>query len=502
MRHVSSDQNPESDNHQMKPHSLLTAQTLFVIPCALAVAFVLTSTGRTEATGASVTGASVNGAAVNGAAANGALATGADELREPRDRPNVILIMADDMGFECLGCYGGTSYSTPNLDRMATEGVMFSHCYSTPICTTSRVQIMTGKYNYRNYEHFGYLNADETTFGHLMQAAGYKTMIAGKWQLSGYYNKLRAPGWDNNRRPLEAGFDECYVWQVANKATERFWGSMLVENGEEIRHPDEVYTPDYLVDQISDFMTQHRDEPFFVYYPMLLVHNPFIHTPDSDDPDVKGQAAFADMVAYTDKLVGRIEAKVEELGLSENTIILFTGDNGTNRSLKSQLGDLTVPGGKATTPDNGTHVALVAKWSGQTPVGKVDDRLVDFTDFVPMLLDAAEASPPEGFVTDGISFFPALIGEEGAKRLVSYCHYDPMWGRFPAAQFARDHQYKIYHDGRFYHVAEDMFEERPLDPGSLDGEAARAHSALQRLQRLMPALPQESAKPGTRYTND
>lgn len=423
----------------------------------------------------------------------------ADEMRQPRDRPNVILIMVDDMGFECLESYGGTTYSTPNLDEIADSGIRFTHCYSTPICTTSRVQIMTGKYNYRNYEHFGYLNPEETTFGHLIKSAGYKTMIAGKWQLNGWYNKLRAPGWDNNRRPLEAGFDECYVWQVTGKQTERFWGPLLCVNGENEKLPDTTYSPDYFVDRIGEFMAKHRDEPFFVYYPMLLVHDPFIHTPDSASPDVKGQEAFEDMVAYMDKVVGRIDAKVEELGLAENTILLFTADNGTNRRLVSQLGDFTIPGGKGTPPDNGTHVAMIAKWKGQSEAGATDDRLIDFTDFVPTLLDSAGIEAPDGFMTDGVSFFPALVGEEGTKRTVIYCHYDPMWGRFPAVQFVRNHQYKIYNDGRFYHVAEDFFEEKPLDTKSLEGEAAQAFRNLRSAQQALPELPAEAATPGTRY---
>ena len=119
--------------------------------------------------------------------------------------PNVILIMADDMGFECMSANGGLDYATPRLDDLGARGIRFTHCYTTPICTTSRVALMTGNHTYRSYEAFTYLNPSAYTFGHLMQDAGYATCIAGKWQLNGTHWEL--PGWSDPRRPLLAGFD-------------------------------------------------------------------------------------------------------------------------------------------------------------------------------------------------------------------------------------------------------------------------------------------------------
>ena len=127
-------------------------------------------------------------------------------------QPNIILIMADDIGWECFSDYGGEDYKTPHLDSMAAQGVRFENCYSTPICTTSRVKLMTGRYNFRNYTHFGYLHPQEKTFGQMLKQAGYKTAIAGKWQLNGLYHK--APGHLDSSRPIKAGFDEYCLWQV------------------------------------------------------------------------------------------------------------------------------------------------------------------------------------------------------------------------------------------------------------------------------------------------
>ena len=119
--------------------------------------------------------------------------------QRPDKKPNIILIMADDVGWECFGSYGAEDYQTPNIDALAAKGVQFNNCFATPLCTPSRVKIMTGKYNFRNYTHFGYLNPKEKTFGQLLQNAGYKTAIAGKWQLNGIYHN--AEGSTDNARP-------------------------------------------------------------------------------------------------------------------------------------------------------------------------------------------------------------------------------------------------------------------------------------------------------------
>jgi arylsulfatase A len=211
----------------------------------------------------------------------------ASELRQPSDRPNVILIMADDVGWEAFGCYGGEDYQTPHIDALAASGIQFRHAYSTPICTPTRVKLMTGKYGFRNYTHFGYLNPQERTFGHRLQAAGYRTAIAGKWQLNGLYNSL--PGHQDSARPQAAGFDESLLWQVttgkqvANGGGERFWSPPLEHNGRfvTVEENQGKYGPDLLCEFICDFMHRNREDPFFVYYPMVLVHDPFVATPDT-----------------------------------------------------------------------------------------------------------------------------------------------------------------------------------------------------------------------------
>lgn len=390
-------------------------------------------------------------------------------------KPNIVLFMADDVSWEAFGCYGAEDYETPNIDYLAAHGIRFAHCYSTPICTTSRVKIMTGQYNFRNYTHFGYLDPEQKTFGHLMQAAGYKTAIAGKWQLNGLYNRL--PGHDDPSRPVKAGFDEYMLWQLTaaraneGRGGERFWNPPLEHNGRFLTKEmnQGKYGPDMLCDFVCDFMERNKDEPFFVYYPMVLVHNPFVPTPDTignqpldgankapQDKDAR-KANFVAMVNYMDKIVGRIVEKADQLGQLENTIILFTADNGTNTSITSRWNGREIRGGKAGMKDMGTHVPLVAYWKDHTPQGVVLDDLVDFTDFYATFADAAGTQPGDGDPFDGRSFFPQLNGQRGNPRDWVFCHYEPYWSK-PSGQFVRNAMYKLYRDGRFYAVSEDLDE--------------------------------------------
>ena len=396
-------------------------------------------------------------------------------------KPNIVLIMADDLGYECLGCYGGTSYKTPFLDELASAGMRFEHCYSQPLCTPSRVKIMTGQYNFRNYTDFGILDPKQKTFGHLLQDAGYVTCVAGKWQLYGSVNQrpeVRGTG----SLPGQAGFDEHCLWQIKQRGP-RYKDPLIMQNG---KYRDDLqgrYGPDIFCDYILDFIERHKNKPFFVYFPMVLVHSPFVPTPDSEDWTKAKQKSnpkyFADMVRYMDKIVGRIVAKLNQLGLRENTLILFTGDNGTNRAIKSKLGKRIIQGAKGETTDAGTHVPLIANFKGTIPAGRVCDDLIDFTDFVPTLAELAGAKLPEDMLVDGRSFLPQLRGEKGNPRDWIFCHYDPKWGKWKPKRFVRDKRFKLYHSGELFDVQADPLEQNPIQPGQGDRNAAAARKRLQ-----------------------
>lgn len=393
--------------------------------------------------------------------------------------PNVILIMADDIGYECYGAYGGTSYKTPNIDRLAKNGMRFNHCYSQPLCTPSRVKIMTGLSNVRNYAAFSVLKKSETTFGHVLQKAGYRTAIAGKWQLYGsehYSDAFRAKG----SLPQDMGFERHCLWQV-DKLGERFWGPAVTIDGKLKQYPKEIYGPDVYCQFLLDRMEEYKDEPFFLYYPMVLVHSPFVPTPDSANKRNKNkQENFADMVAYMDKLIGRIVDKSVELGVAKNTLILVTGDNGTHSSLTSMMGERVVKGGKGKSTDAGTRVALVGYQPGAITAGVINDDLVEFSDFLPTIAEATGAKLPGS--TDGQSFLPQLYGRKATPRESIFIYYCPRPESSKPLRFVRDQRWKLYGDGRLIDVANDEFERRPV---------TGQDNIRTRLQAALDAMPSE-----------
>lgn len=429
-------------------------------------------------------------------------------------KPNIILIMADDVSWECFGAYGAEDYKTPNIDALAKQGIRFKNCFSTPICTPSRVKLMTGKYSFRNYTHFGYLDPKEKTFGQMLQAAGYKTAVAGKWQLNGIYHK--AEGYLDNTRPFKAGFDEYCLWQVTrgkntkDGSGERFWSPALEQNGKflSIEHNQGKYGPDIMSDFLCDFIDRNRDQPFFVYYPTTLVHNPFVPTPDTigsaprnhdanKQPKSKKarKANFVAMVNYLDKIIGKIVKRVEQAGQLDNTLILFTADNGTNVGITSLWNGQNIRGGKGSTTDMGTHVPLVAYWKGHTPKGAVLNDLIDFTDFYPTFAAMADVNLGKDDPIDGRSFLPQLNGKKGQPRDWVLCHYQPYWGRFKGSQFVREAQFKLYHDGRFFNVPEDLKESQNLAEGQAGNSGEQARRMLQQtLETIPPAPPVQGGK--------
>ncbi|MFO0946484.1 MAG: sulfatase-like hydrolase/transferase [Planctomycetota bacterium] len=187
------------------------------------------------------------------------------------ERPNVVVIMADDLGFETIGANGGTSYRTPVLDSLAAKGTRFTNCYVQPLCTPTRVQLLTGAYNVRNYVMFGEMDPKLKTFGNLFRDAGYVTGIAGKWQL----------GRDVNL-PKTYGFDEYWLWQHLRRPP-RYANPGLEINGVEKDFENGEYGPDLVEAYAEEFISRHKGKPFFLYYPMMLTHSPFQPTPDSPD---------------------------------------------------------------------------------------------------------------------------------------------------------------------------------------------------------------------------
>jgi len=400
----------------------------------------------------------------------------------PVERPNVVLILADDVGREVLGCYGGTSYKTPHIDALARTGRRFSHCYSMPVCHPSRIALMTGRYPFRNPAPWGSWPKGAQTFAQMLQKAGYATAVAGKWQLA----LLRA----NPDHASELGFDQSalFGWHEGP----RYHNPLIYRNGrvwQEVRRP-EVFGPQLYTQFLIDFMEQHRRQPFLAYYSMALCHEISDDFSPVPPPAPDGHyLSYAEMVEQMDQMVGRIVSAVDRLGLRRRTLILFTTDNGSpgkyltgieriggkarrrHAPVVSVMNGREIAGGKGRMTDAGTRVPLIANWPGVIEPGTECDALIDFTDFLPTLAEVCGAPLPEGVELDGESFLPQLLDPKAAGREWVFCEHK---GRY----WVRNQRWKLYNDGKFYDMANDPDERHPLGTDELSAEAAAARKLL------------------------
>jgi len=341
------------------------------------------------------------------------------------NKPNIVLIMADDMGYECIGANGCEEYKTPIIDKLAAEGVRFDQCFAQPLCTPSRVKIMTGLYNKRNFTKFAHMDRNQTTFAHLLKKVGYTTAVAGKWQL-GYQE-------DSARN---FGFDQSCLWKH-NASGSRYPNPGLSINGKPKQFSNGEYGPDVCADFICDFIETNKEKPFLAYYSMILPHCPFAPTPDSEDwdPTVKSwpykgpgdktmqNKNFKDMVAYIDKLVGKVVKKLDDLGIRDNTMIIFTGDNGTDEPIYTDWKGKEVRGRKAKPFNAGVRVPLVINWPGRIKPAVQEEELVEFSDFLPTMCEVAGAQLPENYPGDGLSLWPVLSGTGERNKEYVYIWY-------------------------------------------------------------------------------
>ena len=373
-----------------------------------------------------------------------------------KQKPNILIIMADDLGAENLACYGNTTYQTPNLDRLAAEGARFENAFSTPVCTPTRAMILTGLYPNRSGfmerldspldpENNNRLPVHLKTFGQVFQEAGYKTAIAGKWHLGNFQK--------HPDQPTSHGFDEHCLWVQYwdGERRSRYYAPHNWENGKYVVHGEEVFGPDYYADFLIDFMERNQEQPFLAYFPMNLIHTPFVSPPglkelaESEYPkDLgKNERINGHMVTYMDGVVGRLLDSLKDLGLAENTVVVFTGDNGTVGNLTSQLGDFHLRGGKRTMNEAGTRVPLIAHWPGKIPPAK---RTSFFTlmDVLPTL--AAVAEIPIEHEIDGMDLSHNLFGSKGTDREFFKMAFEG------DCYFVRNDRFRLHEDGRFYEV--------------------------------------------------
>lgn len=384
-------------------------------------------------------------------------------IAEPQ-KPNVIYILADDLGIGNVSCYGSDHYRTPNIDKLADGGIRFTRSFTAALCGPSRALIMTGRYAFRN----GSTNQDacmvlpnsELQLGRAFKAAGYTASFIGKWG--------QLPG-----EPDEAGFDDYLRFNgsgvYVNKKSEKAESYRV--NRKELKLENHEYMPDLMHDRAVGFIKKNQGNPFFLYYSMVHVHGEIVPTPDSP-PDSKN--LFGDNVLYMDKLVGKLVAELEALKLREKTLIIFMGDNGTGKGQNelSTIGGRNLSGVKGSMLECGGLVPMIANWPGTSPAGKVSVDLVDSTDLLTTFAELAGIPLPKNTTFDGRSLAPQLRGEQGKPREWIFNQLARMW-------YVRDAAWKLNQAGELYDMSGAPFTETLVatDKQSPDAVAARTRLA-------------------------
>jgi arylsulfatase A len=390
-----------------------------------------------------------------------ALASQRSLFAAEQPKPNIIFILSDDVGLGNLSCCGGDKFKTPNLDALAQGGTRFEYSYATPLCGPSRCLMLTGRYPFRtglinNHSHDAISPSREVMMPTVLKKAGYVTAQAGKWG-----QMCLGPG--------EWGFDEYLVFRGSGS----YWRDQndhYTLNGQRKDLPEGTYLPDLMHEFVVDFITRHKDQPFYVYYSMSHMHGPIVRTPDSKGG---GKDHYADNNNYMDKLVGKLVAELDKLALREKTLIVFTGDNGTaGMAEKATVNGKPLSGHKNTMLEGGSRVPLIVNWPGTTPASKVNQDLTDFSDFFPTFAELAGAKLPEGVTLDGRSFLPQIRGQAGTPREWVYVELD-------GKRYVRTPRWKLNNEGEFSDMKEAPFKEIPVPKDTADVEAVAARKRLQ-----------------------
>jgi arylsulfatase A len=408
-------------------------------------------------------------------------------------KPNIVYILADDLGFAELGCNGSDRYKTPNIDALANSGVRFTRFYTAPLCGPSRALILTGRYGFRS----GAVTQDacktvirtgekaEVMIPAVLKKVGYASAMIGKWgQLS--------PSGD----PSDWGFDHEFYF----KGSGMYWNSKVAKpmseggkvrgdpdsyvlDGKTIEVKDDEYIPDLLHKDATAWLEAHKAGPFFLYYSMSHVHGEILPTPDSA-PAPKGETEatkrkrhYADNIAYMDKLVGKLVAELDRLKLRENTLIVFMGDNGSAKSNApdATIGGKRIEGEKGSMKEGGGLVPFFAAWPGVTPSGRVNANVADASDLLPTFAEIAGAPLPTARVIDGRSLVSQFKGDTKSPRTWAFCQLSNNY-------YVREAGWKLDQSGTLYDMKDAPFKEVAVAADSKDEAVAAAR------QRLAAAL--------------
>ena len=385
------------------------------------------------------------------------------EKAETTKKPNIIFIMADDLGYADLGCYGQTKIKTPNIDKMASEGIIFTNHYSgSTVCMPSRASLLTG-YDQGHASVRGNpvwtnsgtpvnLKPNETTVANELKKVGYKTAIIGKWGLS--------EGDAKNNMPSNHGFDYFLGYKKHGDAHHYYWDTLYRNNDPYILKENNFalkkgkYTHDIFVNEALSYVEKEKDNPFFLYLALTIPHLELTVPEDSKESyqnlgwperkmntkghyknDEEGNTTYAGMVSRMDRDLGKLFDKLKELGIDENTIVFFTSDNGPEYEKRDHFfnsnGDLR--GGKRDLYEGGIRIPFIAKFPGKIAPGSKSNHISAFWDFLPTACELVGIEPSNKDI-NGISLVPELMGktEEQKKHDFLYWEFNELQGPIQA----------------------------------------------------------------------
>jgi len=423
------------------------------------------------------------------------------------ERPDIVLILVDDLGRETIGALGGESYSTPNIDRLAGDGMTFDICYATPMCSPTRNMLLSGKYNFRNYTAWGEYDFDsQPTIANTLSDAGYTTATAGKWHLGGWEKKPFGP--------TRAGFQHYATFNYPEQLDEDevaignfFWNTHLWIDGERARL-GERYSSAVFRDFVLEFIEEQRDAeaPFFIYYPMILAHRPFMPTDLSEETGIKFRGRkgdkenFPEMVNYIDQTVGAIRETLDKAGKSQNTLLIFTTDNGTDnisdaKGLQSRWKGQLLRGGKYVPTELGANVPLFAVWPEVIKPGSRYRKPVDLTDIYMTAATLAEAKTPDDL--DGHDLSEVFRGSEstreyaytwGVHEYSSRKYKTPGKFRGELLHILRDERWKYQNDNTLWDLKDGWPQGKSIPKGEKNDVRERMRTALKALRQSEPKL--------------
>ena len=419
----------------------------------------------------------------------------------PGQRPNIIFILADDLGIGDLGCYGQKLIQTPHIDRLARQGLRFLNAYSgSMVCAPSRCALMTGRHmghatvrnNWEVFPEGQYpLRDSDVTVAQVLQAAGYATGICGKWGLGG-------PG--SNSTPNKKGFDFFFGYNCQRHA-HRYYPDYLWRNGERIGLPQSaqrrIYAQDLIAEEGLGFIRAHQDRPFFLFCAWTLPHGPYRtdQVPslekyrDTGWSDV--QKVYAAMVERLDSDTGRVLTLLHELGIDGNTLVIFASDNGAGGGQENMQRFGSAAGlraAKGSLYEGGIRVPLIARWPGKVPASRTCDFATAFWDFLPTAAELAGVAPPSGI--DGVSIVPALLGTPQTPR--GYLYWEQPRGK-RLAKAVRLGDWKAYQEDAGKPV--ELYDLR-TDPAEATNVFAAHRDVVARMEQIMAESHTPTELPG------